>query len=251
MAGLSADDLLTIWEEGQGRSPLHQALVMLTVAYPTQSAEQLTQLSIEQRDLQLLTLREQTFGSQLQSVAACPACQEQLEFLLSVRDICDPTMLINMGLPATEHEVEVEGYTLTFRLPTSEDLLAVQQANGETVGQDASQKILQRCLLKATHREEVMTWAALPDAVQVSFRAALAAAAPQAEILLSLACPACEHQWSLLFDIVSYFWREIAAQAQRLLQEVHVLARAYGWREADILAMSAARRRSYLAMVGA
>ncbi len=31
---------------------------------------------------------------------------------------------------------------------------------------------------------------------------------------------------------------------------VHALARAYGWREADVLAMSEARRHFYLELVG-
>jgi hypothetical protein len=69
---------------------------------------------------------------------------------------------------------------------------------------------------------------------------------PQAEILLNLTCPACNHYWQILFDIVAFFWSEISVQAKRLLHEVHTLARFYGWREADILAMSAVRRQFYL-----
>jgi hypothetical protein len=53
----------------------------------------------------------------------------------------------------------------------------------------------------------------------------------------------------VLFDIVSFFWTELSAQAKRLLREVHTLARGYGWREADILAMSARRRQLYLDLV--
>jgi hypothetical protein len=41
----------------------------------------------------------------------------------------------------------------------------------------------------------------------------------------------------------------VAARAQRLLMEVHLLARAYSWRESDILAMSPARRNAYLQQV--
>ncbi len=52
-----------------------------------------------------------------------------------------------------------------------------------------------------------------------------------------------------MFDVVSFFWSEICVQAKRLLREVHTLARAYGWREADILNMSTARRQFYLEMV--
>ena len=35
------------------------------------------------------------------------------------------------------------------------------------------------------------------------------------------------------------------------LAEVHALAAAYGWTEAEVLALSAARRRAYLELVGA
>ena len=69
---------------------------------------------------------------------------------------------------------------------------------------------------------------------------------PQAEVLMPLTCPNCEHSWHSLFDIVSFFWTELTSQAKQLLQEVHVLARFYGWREADILAMTTVRRRFYL-----
>ena len=55
--------------------------------------------------------------------------------------------------------------------------------------------------------------------------------------------------WAVMFDVVSFFWSEICVQAKRLLREVHTLARAYGWREVDILGMSTARRQFYLEMV--
>jgi hypothetical protein len=64
-----------------------------------------------------------------------------------------------------------------------------------------------------------------------------------------LRCPACKASQQVLFDIAAFFWSEIGACAKRLLREIHLLARAYCWREADILAMSAWRRECYLAMV--
>ena len=36
------------------------------------------------------------------------------------------------------------------------------------------------------------------------------------------------------------------AWARRTLRDVHVLARAYGWREADVLALSPTRRQIYV-----
>jgi hypothetical protein len=69
-------------------------------------------------------------------------------------------------------------------------------------------------------------------------------------VLLDFTCPGCNYQWQSLFDITAFFWQEIAAFVKRLLREVHTLAKAYGWREADILAMSHQRRQFYLEMVG-
>ena len=69
---------------------------------------------------------------------------------------------------------------------------------------------------------------------------------PEAETRFDLVCAACGHLWSALFDITAFFWTEIQALAQRLLHDVTTLARLYGWREADILAMSNTRRTYYL-----
>jgi len=72
---------------------------------------------------------------------------------------------------------------------------------------------------------------------------------PQADVLIEMICPDCSHAWTSIFDISAFFWKELQAEAKRLLLEVHALAWAYGWSEGDILSMSAARRRSYLDMV--
>jgi hypothetical protein len=69
---------------------------------------------------------------------------------------------------------------------------------------------------------------------------------PQAEIRINLSCPQCDQQWSDYFDIGSFFWTEITVMAKRLLADVDALARRYGWREADILAMTPWRRHTYL-----
>jgi hypothetical protein len=80
---------------------------------------------------------------------------------------------------------------------------------------------------------------------------ALAEADPLAETLLKLRCAVCSHEWQEPLDIADYLWSEIEARARRLLIEVHSLASAYGWSEADILALSEPRRRLYLDMVQA
>lgn len=73
---------------------------------------------------------------------------------------------------------------------------------------------------------------------------------PGAETRFLLTCFNCGKDSSVLFDIVSYFWIEIEAYAKRLLLEVDKLARVYAWSEAEILAMSSARRKHYLDLIG-
>ena len=72
---------------------------------------------------------------------------------------------------------------------------------------------------------------------------------PQADVELTLSCPACAHQWTTAFDIISFFWEEINVWAYRTLYQVHQLASAYGWNEADILTMNPWKRQFYLKMV--
>jgi hypothetical protein len=90
----------------------------------------------------------------------------------------------------------------------------------------------------------------LPDEVSEAVVAEIARHDPQGDIRFDLVCPDCSHRWEAIFDIVTFAWNEIGAWAGRLLRQVHTLARAYGWREAEILALSPFRRRLYLEMLG-
>jgi hypothetical protein len=69
---------------------------------------------------------------------------------------------------------------------------------------------------------------------------------PDAEILIDLICPGCGHEWQTAFDVPDFIWREVAAEARRLMHEVVALAEAFGWSEAEILAMPTGRRRLYV-----
>ena len=49
-------------------------------------------------------------------------------------------------------------------------------------------------------------------------------------------------------DLASFVWAEVRARAQRLLRDVDVLARAYGWTEPEVLELTDRRREAYLAL---
>jgi hypothetical protein len=240
MRSLSAQSILRIWEIGQLQHPIDRALTLLAFAYPEKSVSELVSMSIGQRDGYLLALREQTFGSRLDGFAECPQCHERLEFDLPVADIrfVDPARLVQ-----SEYFFSTAGFDLRFRLPNSQDLAAI--ANYQDAAA-ARTTLIQRCLLEAIRDGTVIACNELPDEALAQLIEQVVACDPQAEVVLPLTCSVCGYAWSALFDIVDFFWTELSALAQRLLLEVHLLAQSYGWREADILSMSAIRRQSYL-----
>lgn len=242
MRALSTSELLRVWEHGLPQHPVQRALLLLAAACPETPPEELAQLSIGQRDGRLLALREWTFGPQLVSVATCPQCGEQLELAFDVADIRAAPEVEPAGMLA----LSVAGYEVRFRLPNSLDLAAVA---GRRDVEAIRRLLFERCLLAAHHDGEEHSPGDLPADVVAAVVARMEQADPQADIQLALACPSCEHQWQAAFDIVSFFWNEINAWAYRILREVHTLASAYGWREADILALSPARRGLYLELV--
>lgn len=244
MHALSAQSLLHIWEVGQGQHSVDRALTILTQAFPEMSWGALAALPIGQRDARLLTVHERTFGRQLAGLAHCPQCNEILEFAFGVSDI---RLVSDVELTGDErHDLSSDGYQLRFRLPNSFDL-GVIAAIPHLMA--ARQVLVQRCVLEAWHEGHPVAADRLPAPVIAALATQMAEYDPQADIEFKFTCLECNHQWLVLFDLVAFLWPKISAQAKRLLANVHRLARAYGWREADILSMSAVRRQFYLEMV--
>jgi hypothetical protein len=77
----------------------------------------------------------------------------------------------------------------------------------------------------------------------------MALADPLSETRLTLECPKCGNRWEDTLEFAAFLWAEIEARAKRLLFEIHTLASAYGWTEAEILALGDRRRATYLEMV--
>jgi len=244
MRPLSVPELLSVWERGLAAHPCDRALALLSAASPESSREALTRVSIGRRDAGLLTLREWAFGSELAVVAACPQCGQALETLMQVHDLraADPDA-------GTEREVSLTSgsYSVRGRPPNTEDLLISLSADADA----SRRKLFDRCILEAFQGAEPVEPTALPAEVVRQVVERIAASDPQADTRIEFTCPDCRSGWTEVFDIVSFFWAEIDAWARRVLREVNLLARAYGWSERDILSLSPVRRQIYLAMAQA
>jgi hypothetical protein len=239
MRPLSAAELLTVWEHGLAETELVRALTLLAAASPETSAEALATLSIGERDRRLFTLREWTFGSQLESVTYCSACNERVEWTVAVADL-------RLAAPLAESEdlsFAAENFSVSFRLPNTLDLAAAAECSDP---HQAARRLLERSIHETRRGDQEIAITELPPEMIEAIGKRMADADPQSDLQLELACPACGNRWQSLFDIGTFFWSEINAWAQRLLTEVHTLARAYGWRELDIINLSPRRRQFYL-----
>jgi hypothetical protein len=239
---LNAAILLAAWERALSQPPVQRALTLLSAAWPERSVDQWSQASIGERDSYLLRLRNDIFGSQLEAIARCSRCGERLHINFDSQNIHEsqPADAVH------NFSLELSHYKLDCRVPTSADLIEI--ARDEENGRE---KLLRLCVDARHTNGEALDPASLPADLLQEVMSRMAAADPQAEIRVDLACPACSQGEAVIFDIVSFLWREIDDWAQRVLMEIHALASAYGWSEQEILGLTAMRRRFYMEMLQA
>jgi hypothetical protein len=237
MRQLSDADVLRAWELGCHAAPAGRARTLLTLAGAAGEASDA--LTPGERDTRLFAVRRATFGEAMECVAPCPACGERMEFTLDAAALAAEASYAADTRPVT---LSADGYQATVQPPRLADIerLAGKGASG----------LLEGCVLTAERHGAAVAPAELPPALVEAIDAHLAVADPAAVAELAVRCPACEHEWTQLFDIVGFLWAEVSARAERLFGEVHALARAYGWSEAAILALGSARRQRYLELVG-
>jgi len=236
---LSAPLLLELWERGAAWHPLDQALLVVQTADADGPAEDPSEWTIGRRDRRLLEIRRDTFGDRIDGCAECPACRSSLEFELS----CAGLMALQGSARSVEQTIEHEGVPWVMRAPNSRDLAVA------ALGPDldsARTALLARCA-QPLHRDgpDATEWT---ESRRAALGEALAVLDPLAEILIDLTCQVCGHAWQCLFDIATFLWSEIRARCRRLLQDIDVLARTYGWTETEILRLSDQRRGLYVQM---
>jgi hypothetical protein len=248
MPSLTAQDILAVWEAGQNQHPVDRALTVLGSGFPDWTRGRLASLPLGQRDRMLLELRAQVFGDAMTAVTRCPKCGESLEVPILLSQIASQRSAVSSHRSAfTLRSGKLE---IRFRLPNSVDqgaaAASIQQSAVGSQPSVAGQVILQRCITGIRQGKKTIRAEYLPDKVADAVEARMAELDPLAEITFDITCPQCGNAWEELLDPATFLWAELAAEAKRLLSEVHVLARAYGWRESDILSLSEQRRHHYL-----
>ncbi len=229
---LDGAELLALWERGLSRHALDRAALLAAAARPDWPPETIADRPLGSIGTSLLRLRAANFGPRIEAHADCRHCGERLAFTLEVDALLQGAQ---DDLPAT---TEMAG--LRLRAPSLRDLAAVAALSAE----QATRALLARCTLAGQAD-------ALDEGAQQQVEDALEALDPQADCALALRCVACGRDGTAQLDAAALLWDEIEVRAHALLREVHQLACAYGWSEPQVLALSPARRASYLGLVGA
>jgi hypothetical protein len=211
-------------------------------------AEMAARLTAGDREALVLHVRRLTLGDRLACVLRCPQCREPMDVDLRVSELLLPPP----ADPPIEHEIDAgeagASYRVRFRLPTGADLEASATVAAQGGVAAGARRILDACVIAVTRDGRAIR--ALPRELEPHVSQAMADRDPQAELLLRPTCPACGAGFETLLDAASFFFAEIAARSGTLFREVHLLARHYHWSEADILALSPARRHTYLSLIG-
>lgn len=204
------------------------------------SVDQAWAWTLNRRLQGLLAITVATRGAYWVHTVRCrnPDCDEPMDLPMQLSDFQrdDDPRELDCPVPGAPD--------LQVRLPTGTDQRAWL---AEGLGAGDPDRLLARLLVAAPG-----LWARIATAdARESIEDALAEADPLMALELETSCPACGAQTLIPLDLEQTCLNLLAAEQPRLQQEVHRLALAYHWSEAEILAIAPARRRRYLALLDA
>jgi hypothetical protein len=208
---------------------------------PTSASERLARIldpdgrSLARRDAALLSLHRERFGDALHCAGECPSCGEVLELEVPVAALIPPS------LRESELRVICDGFEVEYRMPESGDLLAARD----------ERSLAERCVT-AAHRiddETPLDAASLPAPVLTAMDDAMAVQHPAGGLSVEVTCVVCGDRWDAGLEVASFIAARARVDALHVVSEIHALAAAYGWTEAEVLAVPRARRRHYLDLV--
>jgi hypothetical protein len=235
-----ARELLELWERGVMAPQWDRGEALLSAGNQAPAA------TLGARNSDLLMLRARLFGTLQMLRCNCAACGATTEFGV------DCATLANELLPPSDstglHTLDTDGFRVEFRVPLVAD---VRVAASRAQDADGFVRLLfERCVMRVEHDGVACNPENLPAQVSEALSRRLEALEPGAVVSFDLICPACQSRWSARMDCADVLWRELQSRAERVLLDVDLLARAYGWTEEQVLALSPIRRAAYLQLVG-
>ena len=160
-------------------------------------------LSIADRDLLLIRLRQMSLGSAVETEVDCPTCgaANAASFDLSA-------LPLDVARPLTEFSAQLpDGHTAVLRQPSAGDQEAMLDAGLGGAAERLSW-LIGRLLLRlgeASGPFDARTARALPVAARTAIESALEAEVPDLDLGMSLTCHACGDGFAAPFDVAAFF----------------------------------------------
>lgn len=220
--------LLSAWCEGAGDSAHRQIGNLLATLLPDAVLEQDT---LGQRNRRMLQLHAALFARAIEARVACPECATQNEFAVP----CDQMLAAPIAEADAIVELAVDGGTARFRQPRLADIAASANDN------DHKASLVGRCCLEGAtdlSASEVDALAAQYEALD-----------PLANIIIGTPCAQCGSAISATVELADFVSSDIGRLVDGLLRDIDCIASAYGWSEAEVLALPSDRRARYVAMI--
>lgn len=198
--------------------------------------------TLDRRVRALLAVIRAGAGDRLTWPARCleGTCGREMELELSVEQ------LLSTPEPAAEFCCSpAPEQMLELRLATGADQRR-WRATAEPGGHDLV-SVLATSLVRAVNGEHPPPGWMLPREWLPGLDAAFGEHDPLGSLELRVACPWCGAQSLLEPDLEALALSYLALEQRRVLEQVHQLARAYHWTEAQVLAVPPRRRALYLA----
>lgn len=234
MGELSAIQLIDLWQPGAAQPP-HAQLEPVVAAAAGPGVEIGTD-TLGRRNQRLLDLHRKLTRRAMEARTRCGACGTDNEFEVPAEAI----LASPAPSPTATVEIRSHGKRLRCRLPTMADLRVVHGLPRE----QAQRKLASLCVVAGNA-------AGLTKSAIARLDAKFEALDPAARIVLDLNCAECGGRLRVLVDVAEIVAVTLDQLVEKAMREVHVLASAYGWSEADILNLPPARRGRYLTLVAA
>jgi hypothetical protein len=203
-------------------------------------------LVIAERDRALVRLRQMSLGDRLDTQVDCPRCgvTNQVDFRLS-------SLPLDFAPPPGQIELTLEdGRHAALRLPTAGDQEELLDAGLDSAAARRTW-LLARLLVRLGDWQAPFDEAfarGLPARARRELEQAMEAQGAFLDLRMTVQCRGCGHAFSSAFDVAAFFF-ELKEHGWRLLREVHQLARAYHWSQAEILSLNPRRRLQYLLLI--
>jgi hypothetical protein len=194
-------------------------------------------LPVSDRDRILTAVYMNTYGFKVDASISCPSCTKPFDISFSLHEWAneisnDKVKLLNGKMSDFPFNTQ---NGIRFRLPTGEDEMAIMGMEPK----NAEMELLKRCLPRDIKEFDANT-----------IQQEMLEVAPLADSELEAECPECAGKQLLHFNQQQYLLTSLIKEREKLVSEVHLLTKYYGWGLNEILELPRKIRRLYLTMMG-